>query len=164
VEEEEYIMTDVVADLERLLAYSSDQHWLCPRNDQDGDGLYYEEDVYNELATESPVEKKTRLAKLAEAEKRKTLLLNALRIFAFDGADALKLQESLLERLNIQLGECDVCIRVYHKARSELKYNLEQEFDEEDVANFMATFDTMNIKRIQQGTSSVTYELNETMR
>jgi len=157
-------MTDVVADLERLLAYSSDQHWLCPRNGRDGDGLYYDEDVYNELAAESPVEKKIRMAKLTEAEKRKALLLNALRIFAFDGADALKLQESLLERLSVQLGECDVCIRVYHKSRSELKYNLQQEFDEEDVANFMSTFDEMNITRIQQGTSSIMHDLNEGMR
>jgi len=145
-------MTDVVADLERLLGYSSHQHWLCPRNEQDGDGLYYDEDVYNELARESPVAKKIRLAKLEEVEKRKRLLLNALRIFAFDGADALKLQEALLKQLNAQLGECDVCIRVYHKARAELKYSLEREFDAEEVANFMATFDEMNIKRIQQGT------------
>lgn len=144
-------MADVVEDVERLLGLPDDQHWLCPRNGHDVAGRYFDEDVYDELAAESQTSKKARLSKVKEAEARKIILLNALRIFAFDGADAIRLQKQLLRHLSNQLSDCDVCVRIYHKSRSELKDQLEQQFEEEDVANFMTMFDDINIKRIREG-------------
>lgn len=144
-------MADVVEDVERLLSLPDDQHWLCPRNGHDIAGRYFDEDVYDELATESQTSKTVRLTKVKEAEARKLILLNALRIFAFDGTDAIKLQKQLLQRLSGQLSDCDVCVRIYHKSRSELKDQLEQQFEADDVANFMTMFDDMNIKRIKEG-------------
>lgn len=144
-------MADVVGDVQRLLELPQHQHWLCPRNGRDAAGYYYDEDVYDDLATESQAAKTIRRSKLAEVEARKKALLNALRIFAFDGADAVKLQHLLLQHLGAQLSDCEVCVRAYHRARSDLKHSLEQQFDEEDIVSFMTTYDELNIKRITEG-------------
>jgi len=54
------------------------------------------------------------------------LVLDSLQILAFDGADAAPYQKWLKGRLDSHMTSCDVCIRVYHRGRAELKQRLEE--------------------------------------
>ncbi len=107
-----------------LKALPSDLHWFCPRQGAD-DGCYFDEDISGQADGDAAAEKR-RLEKIEEATSRKALVLDALQILAFDGADAATWQLWLKERLNSLLASCDVCIRMYHRGRKELKAKLEE--------------------------------------
>lgn len=51
--------------------------------------------------------------------------MECMQILAYDGSDAAKFKEWLTARLDAQMACCDVCIRIYHRARAELKADLE---------------------------------------
>ena len=123
-------------------------HWFCPRSHADDSGLYFEEDVLATLPPESDTAKAKRLKEIEEAEQRRDTALMACRVFAFDGPDAKPFQDNLHEGLNTQLSRCDICIREYHRARTLLIQGLEEQFEVEEVRQFMDKFDAMNIERI----------------
>lgn len=61
------------------------------------------------------------------------------------------------------MSNCDVCIRVYHKSRPELKLQLEDQYSEEDVGRFLDTsFDRINIERITRGLDQALSALRDT--
>lgn len=134
-----------------LKVLPEDLHLFCPRTASDQSGVYLDEDLVGLLDDEDENEKRQRLKQLSEAEARKNLVLDCLPIFAFDGSDAAGYQEWLKGKLNQAMTSCDVCIRLYHRARSELKHKLEEEYDSEEVATFMGVFDNMNLERITSG-------------
>lgn len=141
----------LVNQLNELKALPEELHLFCPRTASDPYGVYLDEDLVGQLDDEDEAEKRQRLKKLSEAEARKNLVLDCLPIFAFDGADAAGYQEWLKEKLNQAMTSCDVCIRLYHRARNELKHKLEEEYDSDEVAQFMGVFDNMNLERITSG-------------
>lgn len=53
-------------------------------------------------------------------------MLEGIKILAFDGPDAAPWIEWVRDRLESQLTSCDVCVRMYHKSRAELKETLER--------------------------------------
>ncbi|KAK8250959.1 SEN1 N terminal-domain-containing protein [Phyllosticta capitalensis] len=138
----------LVEKLRELQTLREQEHLFCPRTPEDTDGYYFDEDVYFFLDDETEEEKAKRLEKVAHAQDKRNLVLECLPIFAFDGPDAAPYQDWLRDRLRDNMSVCDVCIRVYHNSRSELKHRLYEEYDEEEVANFMATFDSINVDRI----------------
>ncbi|KAE9990589.1 hypothetical protein EG327_001232 [Venturia inaequalis] len=144
-------MAEVVQRIQELKSLPPDLHWFCPRQDKDDFSYYYEEDIYNQLQKEDESARSVRKDKIKEAEERKIKVLDALAIFAFDGLDALEYQKDLKARLEDQLTSCDVCIRIYHGARNQLRSRLEEQYDPEEVAAFLAKFDGINIERISAG-------------
>jgi senataxin len=104
-----------------------DVHWFCPRS-ADDDGHYYEEDLQDRSKDDPSVEK-TRVEKVEAATKRKNLALDSMQILAFDGSDAVVWQNWLKGRMDAFLTRCDICIRVYHRGRRELKHLLEEYID-----------------------------------
>jgi senataxin len=114
--------------------------------------MFYDEDFPGGIpdTTDELAEAKRR-HNVKEAEDRRQVVLEALPILAFDGPDAAPHQEWLKERLSRILMSCDVCVRIYHAARRDLKHNLEAVYEEQDVRVFMDKFDTLNIERIVTG-------------
>jgi senataxin len=100
-----------------------------------------------------------RKKKVEKAVGRKETVLNALPVFAFDGPDVVPFQEYLEQELAKLMAKCDVCVRVFHTARRELKHNLESVYDPEEVEAFMTRFDGINIDRINGGLAYATKEL-----
>ncbi|KAK7536470.1 SEN1 N terminal-domain-containing protein [Phyllosticta citribraziliensis] len=138
----------LVGKLRELQDLPEDEHLFCPRRPDDSDGYYYDEDVYFFLDSETEEARKDRLAKIEQAKAKKNLVLDCLPIFAFNGPDAAPYQTWLKDRLKHNLSACDVCIRIYHNSRGELKHKLEEEYDSEEVESFMETFDSINVERI----------------
>lgn len=85
------------------------------------------------------------------SKERKTKVLHACQILAFDGDHALLLLNQLKDCLKVQLTRCTVCVREYHRGRQELKHFLEESYPSEIVDGFMGRFDDMNIERIAAG-------------
>lgn len=130
-------------------------HWFCPRYGDDG-GLFFDEDCLERLSKETAQEKNYRRMKLQEVELRRGDILEACKILAFDSADAAEYVDKFKRDLAIQLRRCDVCVREFHRSRALLNQLLEQDYETEQVRNFMDTFDQMNTSRIGAGLNSMT--------
>ena len=131
-----------------------DLHWFCPRSSLDEHGDYYDDDVRHLISTETEEERQYRHGKVKEAADRKKLVNQACKILAFDGADAQPYQEQIKHNLKLQLTRCTVCVREYHRGRTDLIHDLEEEYGPEEVEGFMERFDRMNIERITGGLDS----------
>lgn len=129
-------------------------HWFCPCVSKDDGRAYYDEDVLEELKTETPEEKASRHRKIQEAEQRRDKTLQATQLFAF--SDAVEYQNRLKEGLQKQLTGCAVCVREYHRSRSLLVAQLQENYESAEVVAFMQTFDAMNIDRISSGLQNLT--------
>jgi senataxin len=145
----------------KLQSLDKDLHWFCPRRGTEDGSLYYDEDVYKQIHTESEKEKEERHAKIAEVEDRRKLILHkAIQIFAFDGAEAAPYQKWMEEKLDWHMTTCDVCIRIYHKSQADIKDALLQQYDDaEQVDQFMQKLDSINITRICKGLDHLTEDL-----
>lgn len=135
-------------------------HWFCPRIGPHDPELHYDEDVGPVLPNEPAQEKVARQKKVKEAEQRREDIFYGVRIMAFDGPEAVDYQEKLKACLKTQLTRCDICIREYHRARSQLELSLEGMYDREDVTSFMERYDDMNKDRIAEGLRLLTDRLN----
>jgi senataxin len=114
--------------------------------------MFFDEDLPGGVADKTDGQaEEIRQQKLKEAEDRRQLVLEALPILAFDGADAVQHQDWLKKRLSHLLMTCDVCVRLYHVSRRDLKHNLDAVYDEQEVLGFMGIFDKFNIERITSG-------------
>ena len=82
--------------------------------------VYFAED----LGTSSGQAGEDVTSKLEEAVARRTLVLESLQIFAFDGKDAAQYQGWLEARLALQMRRCDICIREFYRGRKVLKERL----------------------------------------
>lgn len=127
-----------------------DAHWFCPRSAEEFD-LFFEEDLPEDFAQETQEDKHVRLERAQKARERKSQVLRACHILAFDGEQALDLIDKLKEHLKHQLARCTVCVREYHRGRQELQHGLEEQYDNVVVADFMRRFDDMNLQRITAG-------------
>lgn len=97
--------------------------------------------------------------KLQEVEERRGDVLEACKILAFDSADAADYVDKFKKDLAIQLRRCDVCVREFHRSRALLNQLLEQDYESEQVRDFMEIFDQMNTTRIGTGLNSMTEHL-----
>jgi len=101
-------------------------HWFCPRSAIDDNELYFSEDLqlseYGEETESSP----HRRQKIDDARARRDLVFDSLQIFAFDGKDAAEYQNFLEVQLAVQLGQCDICIREFHRGRRDFKHKLHE--------------------------------------
>ncbi len=111
----------------QVQGFPKDLHWFCPRDDED-QGNFFPEDLEDAAETkgEDDPATKRRAKRVKEARTRKTLALDALQIFAFDGPDAAQHQRWLEEHLAEQLGQCSICVREFHRGRWDLKEKLEE--------------------------------------
>lgn len=146
-------MAELVQKLQDLTSLDENIHWFCPRNGPEDGGVYYDEDVHGTPAAEVK-EEGGRQAKIEEAQNRTTKVLDCCTILAFDGGEAEQYQNQLKDSLRNQLKRCDICVRVFHRSRGQLRTNLESQYDTEEVAQFMRRLDDMNIQRISQGLDS----------
>lgn len=114
--------------------------------------LYFDEDLQPEaIEAEDESAQNIRRQKLEEVDARKRVVLEALLLFAYDGPDVVAQQEWMKQRLADLMTTCEVCIRLFHAARRDLKHNLESEYDQSDVSAFMDKFDNLNFERISAG-------------
>jgi senataxin len=111
------------------------------------------------LNDETEQAKKVRMNAVSDAKDRIRKVLYSLRILAFDGPDAHQLKERLKGRVGVDLGQCEVCVRTYHKSRADLEQSLLAEYPEETVQRFLALFDDFNIERIKEGLRSAEEQL-----
>lgn len=131
-------------------------HWFCPRSSHDDQqAAYFDEDLRGQAIRESEDEKKERGQKITAARKRRDNVLRCFQILAYNGDDARPYQDKLKRSLDLQLTRCDVCVREYHRSRPALRALLEEDFDADEVANFMTIFDAMNTTRIVTGLNSM---------
>jgi senataxin len=146
-------MADItIAAINELKALPAELHWFCSRSaDDENDRCYDEDHTLQELSAETEDEKKARKERADAAGKRKATVLNAVLIFAFDGSEAIPLQEWVAQRLDHLMHQCDVCVRTFHASRVELKEKLDADYDEEDVVAFLDKFDGVNVERIKRG-------------
>ena len=122
-------------------------------------GSYFDEDCLDLLHRESTTERGAREIKVKAAVRRRSDVLDACRILAFDGTDAARYQVKLKDCLQSHLMRCDVCVREYHRSRGILRISLEAQYDEDEVLLFMNKFDAMNKERIIAGLESMTEAL-----
>jgi len=148
-------MAELVQKIQDLASLDENIHWFCPRYGSQDGGVYYDEDVQGVPESEIK-EEESRQAKVEQAQNRTTQVLNACTILAFDGGEADQYQRQLKDCLCKQLTRCDICVRVFHRSRSQLKTTLESEYDTDEVNQFMRRFDDMNIQRIGKGLDSAT--------
>ncbi|KAF2499518.1 DNA-binding protein SMUBP-2 [Lophium mytilinum] len=144
-------MAEIIQKIEQIKRFPADLHLFCPRTARDEAGVYYEEDIIGSKQKVDEAEKARRIAKIKKAEERKWLVLDALQILAFNGPDAEPYHEEIKKRLSNQLTNCDVCVRVFHKSRGELKFRLAERFEDDDVETFLEKLDEISIRRIVQG-------------
>ncbi|KAK4569659.1 DEAD-box type RNA helicase [Recurvomyces mirabilis] len=152
-------MAEIAQKIDELINLDDSIHWFCPRAYDDDSGVYHDEDCLGSLDTESAQEKTVRLAKMKEGEDRKSEILDACKILAYDGGDAEEYQTKLKKGLKAQLIRCDICVREYHRSRGQLEEMLESEYEAAEVHSFMEKFDQMNISRIGAGLNSMTESL-----
>ncbi|KAJ9635465.1 DEAD-box type RNA helicase [Coniosporium tulheliwenetii] len=144
-------MAELAQKLQQLQSLPEDLHLFCPRTGPDDNSCYFDEDLYGRLDNEDAVTRNKRLNAVKDAEQRKKLVLECMQILAYDGSDAAKFKEWLTARLDAQMACCDVCIRIYHRARAELKADLEADYGEDVVADFLGVIDGLSIERIKKG-------------
>ncbi|KAL2356659.1 tRNA-splicing endonuclease-like protein [Cryomyces antarcticus] len=154
-------MAEVVASIEELKLLPDEVHWFCPRVGPTDQTCYFDEDLAGKSLNPNNPDKACRDRGIAEAKARKVLVLDALRILAFDGHDAAPYQAWLKEQLDRKMALCDVCVREYHRGRRDLKHGLEEQYDEEAVSQFLEKLDNMNLQRITQGLDHAAQTLNE---
>ena len=82
---------------------------------------------------------------------RKEYVSECLKLFAFDGEDALRYQTQLAEGIDAQLSRCDLCIVGYYKSRQQLIEKLRNDYDGDEVAELIRIFDSRDINRIKKG-------------
>jgi senataxin len=147
-------MAELVGKLQDLTSLDDTIHWFCPRKGTDG-AVYYDEDIQVAPAPEVK-EEGDRKVKIEEAQSRTTKVLDCCTILAYDGGEAEQYQNQLKDSLAKQLTRCDICVRVFHRSRGQMKTSLESQYDTDEVAQFMRRFDDMNIQRISKGLDSAT--------
>ena len=111
--------------LRKLKQLPPELHWFCCRDGPDDDSVCYVEDVVHGKTPMTETETKRLERAVQPVHERKSLVIDALTIFAFDGDDAVPYQDWLKNALDDQLTQCDICIREFHRGRRELKQRLE---------------------------------------
>ncbi|KAF2202093.1 DNA-binding protein SMUBP-2 [Delitschia confertaspora ATCC 74209] len=142
--------------LQELKDLPTEQHLFCPRLGGEDGQLYYDEDIAGIDEEADDTSEQWRKEKIVEAETRKWLTLDCLMVLAFDDDAAAPFRSWVTDRLNTQLTSCDVCIRIFHHSRAEWYSRLAEEFDEENVLNFLKTIDNLCIDRIRTGLDMAT--------
>lgn len=151
-------MAELVQKIQDLTTLDENIHWFCPRHGSEDGSLYYDEDIQG-TPGDVKEEEGSRQAKVDEAQGRISKVLDCCTILAFDGGEAEQYQDQFKDSLRKQLKRCDICVRVFHRNRSQLKTTLEADYDSDEVAEFMKRFDDMNVQRISQGLDSATKQL-----
>lgn len=86
-----------------------------------------------------------------DAKKRRETFFSALPLLAYDGPECHPYHKWLYDTLDTQLARCDSCIRQYHLQKIQFKAQLEQEYDEGEVAAFLRIINNRDIARIRSG-------------
>jgi len=156
-------MSEIIEQIEHLDALPSGLHWFCPRTTADDGNTYYDEDVLERLKIETEEEKQQREEHINRVEElKKKRIFHACQILAFDGADATPYQNKLKAKIEVQLTRCSICVRQFHRMRADLQHQLQEDFDDSQVEEFMKRYDGMNIERICTGLDSARDTLLDT--
>ncbi|KAI9694361.1 MAG: DEAD-box type RNA helicase, partial [Bogoriella megaspora] len=154
---------DIVGSIQKLQQLPAGLHLLCPRDSDDDQRLFYDEDTGSKTGAEPQGDADAARRKcVSDAKARIQLLVTGMVIFAFDGPTAKDLQDWLKVRLEKQLKICDICVREYYRAKKELTIKLNEEYEEEQVSVFCNFFDEVDIKRIRHGLEQARQNLLDT--
>ena len=86
-----------------------------------------------------------------EDEEQSKSVIDCLQILGFDGPDALPWHDKLCQKINSQLSRCEKCIIGYYKGKRRFVEDLRNDYDDEDVENFVRLLDETDVERIQKG-------------
>ncbi|KAF2227186.1 SEN1 N terminal-domain-containing protein [Elsinoe ampelina] len=143
-------MAEIVGKIEELKGVPEETHWFCPREKpSDDDQFFFDEDMVEE--DETAEQRGIRHKRVEKAHDRRSIFLEAVSIFAYDGDDAVPFQKAFEESIAGQLVRCPICIREYHKCRSLLEHDLQAQYEAGQVQQFMDRFDGVNKTRIKNG-------------
>ena len=82
---------------------------------------------------------------------RREQVCECLKLFAFNGDDAIRYQNELADGIDQQLSRCDLCVVGYYKSRQQLAERLRVDYDEEEVIELVRLFNARDITRITRG-------------
>jgi len=130
--------------LEReLRSLPPELHWFCSTNDPQPSAQ-----ELKQVKSEYPIGESVAL--------RKEHVCECLKLFAFDGDDALRYQDELAEGIDTQLSRCNHCIVGYYKSRQRLVEKLRNDYDEEEATALIRIFTDRDITRIKRGLDKAT--------
>ncbi|KAF2655477.1 tRNA-splicing endonuclease-like protein [Lophiostoma macrostomum CBS 122681] len=141
-------MAEILERINELRALPSDLHLFCPRSKSDRAEYYDEDRVGN---GDDGIDDQERREKVKQAIDRKWTALDALQILAYDGEEAIPHRTWMTERWNAVMTSCDVCVRMFHQSKAEWKNRLVENYDEDNIHDFLQVVDQACIERITRG-------------
>ncbi|RMD43520.1 hypothetical protein DV735_g1626, partial [Chaetothyriales sp. CBS 134920] len=152
-------MTEFIAPLEEIKRLPSHIHLLCPRDGDNDAQDRFDEDI--EGAVFSDTDPDPRIRKMREARSRRKKFISCLQLLAYDGPESEQYQRYIWDSLDRTIGSCDICIRNYYVAKTDLRAELREEYEESDVKVFFDIIDRRDQQRIVRGLDAAAKTLRE---
>ncbi|RMZ83774.1 hypothetical protein DV738_g1063, partial [Chaetothyriales sp. CBS 135597] len=152
-------MTEFIAPLEEIKRLPSHIHLLCPRDGDNDAQDRFDEDI--EGAVFSDTDPDPRVRKMREARSRRKKFISCLQLLAYDGPESEQYQRYIWDSLDRTIGSCDICIRNYYVAKTDLLAELREEYEESDVRLFFDIIDRRDQQRIIRGLDAAAKTLRE---
>jgi len=94
-----------------------------------------------------------------ESKERRDQFFAALPLLAFDGEECRPYHAWIYETLDTQLAKCEACIRRYHLGKIGFKAQLLQDYEDDEVKQFLDIINRRDLERIKSGLDSATKKL-----
>ena len=94
-----------------------------------------------------------------ESQERRDQFFTALPLLAFDGEECRPYHAWIYETLDTQLAKCEACIRRYHLGKIGFKAQLLQDYEDDEVKQFLDIINRRDLERIKNGLDSATKRL-----
>ncbi|KAK4937487.1 DEAD-box type RNA helicase, partial [Elasticomyces elasticus] len=140
-------MAEHIEAIRALQALDPDIHIFCPRSSTD---------LRKQQAFE--FDEKGR-QQLADAKARRDQFFSALPLLAYDGAECTTYHQWLYDTLDRQLGKCELCVRNYYLGKLDFVQHLLQEYDQDEVNQFLDILNRRDIARIEKGLNNASRTL-----
>lgn len=132
-------MAEHVEAIAKLKELGAGVHIFCPRTNDGGN-------VDEEQAKE-------------EAKQRRELFFSALPLLAYDGEQCSQYHQWIYNTLDSALGKCEACIRQYYLSKVDFKQKLVEDYEDDEVQQFLQIIARKDISRIQSGLDAVVARL-----
>ena len=86
-----------------------------------------------------------------EAKERREKFFSALPLLAYDGPECIEFHNWLYDTLSTQLGKCEACIRQYYLEKVPFEQQLNQDYEENEVKQFLGIIARRDVVRIRTG-------------
>ncbi|KIX09871.1 uncharacterized protein Z518_00952 [Rhinocladiella mackenziei CBS 650.93] len=153
-------MAEFIATLQEIRQLPPEQHLFCPRRGSNDPDRF--EDWRNPNADGGERHDPNRIARIEETKIRRKKFVCSLQLLAYDGQESEQYQRFIWETLDEALSKCDVCIREYYVAKIDFVAELRQDYEEEDIKNFLEIINRRDVQRITDGLDAAGKILKDT--